>query len=69
MSFIVLSYLKRFRWSRPTLLQNHIEITWETPTDVPIGVYRITHFGYFKPSNQEYPRPYQGTSALFQVIA
>jgi len=60
----------KFRWRRPVIgsTQSHIDVTWLTPDDVTEGFYRIRHFGYYKPSPEQEPRPYQGSTSVFQVV-
>jgi len=63
----------RFKWSRPIPMSglNEIEITWKVPADsadIEPGFYRIRHFGYYKPALLKAPRPYRGSTNVFQVL-
>ena len=56
----------RFTWTRVGVAASEGKITWDVPkTEVP-GLYRIGHFGHYKPITSEGPRAFKGQSREFR---
>lgn len=57
-----------FTWTRVGVAASEGKITWDVPkTEVP-GLYRIGHFGHYKPITSEGPRAFKGQSREFSVL-
>lgn len=56
----------KFQWKRQNAAESIITITWNIPTSVQPGTYRIQTYGTSKNVFDEYT-PYVGTSATFSV--
>ncbi|KAF5301791.1 hypothetical protein FQA39_LY10576 [Lamprigera yunnana] len=59
----------KFRWRNTFFLAGFSEATieWYINKDTPIGQYRISHFGHYKPMYGNIT-PYNGTSRKFDVV-
>ena len=62
------SLIIRFTWTRVGVAASEAKITWDVPnTELP-GLYRIRHFGHYKPITSKVPRAFQGQSRVFRVL-
>ena len=44
------------------------KITWDVPTTELPGLYRIRHFGHYKPITSDMPRAFDGQTRVFRVL-
>ncbi|KAK3276091.1 hypothetical protein CYMTET_15820 [Cymbomonas tetramitiformis] len=58
----------KFIWSRPASISTHstAQITWEIPTDVVPGTYRLKHYNAYKPLIGSI-KQFSGVSSSFKV--
>ncbi|KAF5307298.1 hypothetical protein FQR65_LT07014 [Abscondita terminalis] len=57
----------KYEWQRTGIAGSKVTITWYVSADVPIGEYRICHFGYYKPVFGNV-KAFSGYSNKFVVI-
>ena len=58
-----------FHWERSGISYSKSSITWQIPSNMTAGKYRIRHFGYYKNGWNGKIYPYVGVSNVFHVIS
>ncbi|XP_073541598.1 neutral ceramidase [Phyllobates terribilis] len=61
------SWETRYYWHKGTGGESNATIEWHIPSSAASGIYRISHFGHRKLLLTPTIRPYEGTSAEFEI--